>query len=211
MKFILKTILICFSFLCFNIIEGQTRTYQITTKFSPRDAYGFKKEHGIDLMTLAQDPIKATVSVKTLQGLTFLANCGSYGRNNLRLYQAYVNSSGDGSLKHLGNKNTYYYTSWSSPSLFKYACRTATTDSYYYCKNMARTADKVIHNSTWFWGKDIDVVITLTLEGGLMLSDIKRVKVPGIKKTFYANDFVNKTNYLTDHDCNNSNEGVCRA
>jgi hypothetical protein len=187
---------------------SQTTTYTLITEYSVKDASHFGKDHGLQVYNSSFSWQKVTVNVETLQSVTYnQLICSNY--SPITLYSAFVTENST-NLKHSANNGTVF-----SKGFFGImGCSTSRkTDGKEFVKNNSLSAAYWINDAknwhNWFkWYKPIDVKITLTLEGGIKLSDVKRIKTPGTPMLF-AKDFVKQKDYASSHDCNENNTGVC--
>ncbi|WP_026903918.1 hypothetical protein [Pedobacter glucosidilyticus] len=211
----MKQLIKCWLALCFVIALffqstfAQTTTYQIKRKYNLKDAYHFKADHGFVVFTTDKtSSTKFSVSVETAESfyIQIPLICGGAQNRRWTIYKSFVTEQDiqDGTLQHSGEEAYFYYKSFRGD----YYCGIASTDNRNFYQNMAYIAEERIVGAWWTWGKPIDVIITLTLEGNAKLSDIRMVKTPGTE-ALYAKDFINGTTYTINHDCYNSNTGVC--
>ena len=183
---------------------SQTTTYTLITEYSVKDASHFGKDHGLQVNSSFSWQ-KVTVNVETLQSVTYdQVFCSA--NYPMILYNAFVTTNST-SLKHSADNGTVFRKGFAGIM----GCSTARkTDGKEFVKNNSLSAAYWIHDAKkWYkWHKPIDVKITLTLEGGLKLSDVKRIKTPGTRMLF-AKDFVKQNDYASSHDCNKDDTGVC--
>jgi hypothetical protein len=184
---------------------SSTIIYKTKLAYSTKDAGKFsnKIEHGIEVSSTATWQ-KVTVTVKTVASVHYNQLICSH-TGSMLLYESYVTSNNN-SLGHIADNGTVYKKGFAGIM----GCGTShKTDEQSYVRNNAQTAAYWIHNGdNWHrWHKPVDVYVTLTLEGDLKLSDIKRVKIPGAP-TLYPENFVN--NPLTSEiGCDGISSSIC--
>lgn len=207
MKNHIRSLLILFlGLLCLNTGWAQT-TYKITKKLDITDIYKLiDSQHGIDVSsTNTSWSGNVEVSVKSKASLLVNRQCEANALpNQILIYNAWVTGNTTG-LSHTGPTRTYWYKSWNPFS--NYGCESERTDKRDYFASMAATTAERIHSWNWFGPTKYDVEITLILPNEVKLSDLKKVKIPGVSD-LYPTDFVNK-GYLASHGCNGQSNTLC--
>jgi glycerophosphoryl diester phosphodiesterase len=179
----LVTLLFLFIFFSQDIwAETEPRTYSIKRKYSLTH---FGQEHGIRVST-DKPWNRVTVAVVTEQDVNFhQAACKHSGP--LPLYQAYVDENSE-ELSHKGfTTGTAYTLTW----LKIMGCHDhPNTDTSRFITKNAFTAAYWLGNGAFRKAiKNINVIITITLDGDLTLADVKEIKVPGIDKPIASWEF----------------------
>lgn len=162
--------------LCIEIVQAQTTTYTHETKYRLRKAYNLKHNHGISAYHTT-GWTKITVEVKTANPFNFGGSAGQ-----VIMYRAYITPSDVGvvpALKHHGTPEDYWTRNFLNNN--NWSTKTADSDSRTFFRAQALAVDIKVPGSSWKkWGEDnIDVVVTVTIEGGGNLRDIVEIKLPG--------------------------------
>ena len=212
------------AFLCccvWNFCIGQTE-YIITKKLSTNKASSFwnKPEHGIKLLpssTAGNFNIKVVVTTVDNIHFQYFNPClfspvfSHWHNDKLTMFATAANQSSEvnnkGYINDWQEDNPNYY--YRSMMVVKRPCtsKNVSPDSKEFFKNQAMVTRWTLPPFN-ILEKKIDVSIKLILTGDIKLSDISEVKIPGVS-TLYAQDFINQTDYIADHVCHNSNNGVC--
>lgn len=199
----LPWLMVVFCLLSFHWQYGQdltsTKTYTYETKYQLKRAYNFKPHlpHGIKADHYT-GWTKIRIEVKTKDKYKFVQNAGTTYFGTVLLYEAYIHAADAGNeLKHTGGSEGY----WVKDFFNYWSTKDAKTDSQTFYRNQAFAVDCKIPSSGWGrWGHDnIDVIATVTIEGGGSLRDIKEIKVPG-SDPWDGGHFINYTSPCTDSD-----------
>jgi glycerophosphoryl diester phosphodiesterase len=187
-RFLSSLVMVCVFFFS-QVSQSQTTTHTYETKYKLYKAYGFKKPHGIKALHNTGWS-KITIEVKTKNQYTF-----GNDTEHVTLYKAYILPTDAGTeLKHRAESGSYHYYRNGFPG-HGWQYRTNYTDSRDYYSRQAYAVDSKIATPSWGrWGHDnLDVIATVTIEGGGSLRDIDEIKVPGADP-WDGGHFLNYTN-----------------
>jgi glycerophosphoryl diester phosphodiesterase len=184
-RFLSSLVMVCVFFFS-QVSQSQTTTHTYETKYKLYKAYGFKKPHGIKALHNTGWS-KITIEVKTKNNFQFRNFNGQ-----VILYKAYILPTDAGTdLKHQATLGSLDYYSWRQGWIHK----DVATDTREYFHGEAFAVDSKIATPSWgLWGHDnLDVIATVTIEGGGSLRDIDEIKVPGADP-WDGGHFLNYTN-----------------
>jgi glycerophosphoryl diester phosphodiesterase len=188
-------------FSCFHVSLAQT-SYKIVRKLNTKELK--LGDYGISVLSSSSSwSGKVVVEVTTARRIDrgMLCSVSDYPI----VYKAWLTKNearfgGEG-----GDRNGYI-----KQVRFREKCRHGKTNSVDYIRNMALFCNRELNGEGLFHPVSYSVNITLTLPKEVKLSDVHLIKIPGVE-ALYPIDFVKgKENiYNEDHDCANSNSGVC--
>jgi glycerophosphoryl diester phosphodiesterase len=184
-RFLSSLVMVCVFFFS-QVSRSQITTHTYETKYKLYKAYGFKKPHGIKALNNTGWS-KITIVVKTKNNFQFGNSDGQ-----VVLYKAHILPADAGTdLKHRAGLGSLDYKSWGHGWIQK----DVATDTREYYHGEAYAVDSKIATPNWGrWGHDnLDVIATVTIEGGGSLRDIDEIKVPGADP-WDGGHFLNYTN-----------------